>query len=83
MTIHLKPDLEAILKAQVEIGNYASIEEALEAAVRSLIRANIDPNDDLSWAKPYLDEADAEIAAGRTLSHDEVWADLEQRLGKL
>ena len=54
MTIHLKPDLEAILKAQVEIGNYASIEEALEAAVRSLIRANIDPNEDLSWAKPFL-----------------------------
>lgn len=79
MNIELKPDLEAILAEQVRSGHFASIEEALEAAVRGLAA---DAQGDLSWAKPYLDEADKDIAEGRTVSHDEVWARMEKRFGK-
>lgn len=84
MTIHLRPDLEALLKAQVDLGTYSSIEAALEAAVRTLVEFNSDdvgPDEDLSWAKPLLEEAERDIQAGRVKSHDEVWAAIEQRFG--
>ncbi len=84
MTIHLRPDLEALLKMQVDLGNYPSIEAALEAAVRAFAEADTDlvPEDaDLSWAKPYLEEADRDIAEGRVRPHGEVWADIEKRFG--
>ncbi len=82
MTIHLKPDLEAILRAQVAAGNFASIEEALEAAILGLAADAQEPDGDLSWAKPYLAEAEADIAAGRTVGHEDVWARINQRFGK-
>ncbi len=80
MNVRLKPDLEAILKKHVATGDFLSIEEALEAAVRGL-DANV-PGD-LSWAKPYLAEADVDIAAGRTVSEDEAFSELEHRYGKI
>ncbi len=82
MLIELKPRIEALLKAQVAAGHYASIEDALTAAV-----LGASPSDeklgDLSWARSQLDEADAAIAAGRTHTEEETFADLERRLGKL
>ncbi len=83
MTIHLKPGLEAILQAQVAAGNFASVEEALEAAVLRLAAADDEPDGDLSWAKPLLDEADKAIEEGRTVSEADAFAELEQRYGKL
>ena len=38
---------------------------------------------DLSWVKPYLDEARAEIACGETISLEEFNAHAEERLSKL
>ena len=82
MLIELKPRIEALLKAQVAAGHYASIEDALTAAV-----LGASPGDeklgDLSWARPHLAEADAAIAEGRTHSEDETFANLERRFGKL
>ncbi len=85
MTIHVKPDLEAILKAHVDCGNYPSVEAALEAAVRALGDPEADASaeeDDLSWAKPLLAEAEHDFAEGRTLSHDEMWTSIMNRYGK-
>ena len=79
MTIHVKPHLEAELKAQVDAGNFPDVEAALEAAILSL-HADID-DDDIAWMKPLLDEAEAGIAKHGTLSHEEVWARLEARRG--
>jgi hypothetical protein len=39
--------------------------------------------EDLSWVKPYLDEARAEIARGETISLEEFNAHVEERLSKL
>ena len=85
MTIHVKPHLEAVLRAQVDAGNFPSVEEALEAAILALEDAaagddDLD-DDDLDWMKPLLDEAEADIAAGRTLSHKEVWDELKKSWG--
>ena len=79
MNIRLKPDLEAILKKHVVAGDFLSVEDALAAAIQGLDAA---VPGDLSWAKPYLAEADADIEAGRTRPHDEVWADIEKHIGK-
>ena len=87
MTIHLRPDLEAILQTKVAEGHFESVEATLEVAVRGLTQPTaadeIDPDEDLSWAKPYLAEADKAIAEGRTHSEEEAFAELEQRYGKL
>ena len=79
MTIAVKPHLEAVLKAQVDAGNFADVEAALEAAIMAL-HADID-DDEIAWMKPLLDEAEAGIAEHGTLSHAEVWARLEKRRG--
>lgn len=71
MTIHLRPDLEAILQAQVAAGRFESVDAALEAAIQGMAMAQ----GDLSWATPFLAEADADIAAGRVRTHAQVWAD--------
>ena len=76
MTIHVKPHLEAVLKAQVDAGHYPDVESALEAAVMAL-GADVD-DADIEWMKPLLDEAEANVAAQGSLPEDEVWA----RLGK-
>ena len=82
MTIHVRPDLAAILEQQVAAGHFKTVEDALEAAILGLA---IEPEDDhdLSWAKPYLAEADKAIAEGRTFTEEETFAELEQRYGKL
>jgi Arc/MetJ-type ribon-helix-helix transcriptional regulator len=77
MTIHVKPHLEAVLKAQVDAGHYPDVEAALEAAILAL-HADID-DDDIAWVKPLIDEAEAEIAVKGTLSSEEVQAHFEKR----
>ncbi len=79
MTIHLKPDLQVMLEAEVASGRFLSVEDALEAAVRGLAGK---ARDDLTWAGPYLAVADADVAAGRTRTHEEVWARIEERIGR-
>ena len=82
MTIHVKPHLEAVLKAQVDAGNFADVEAALEAAILALDDPLAEDGDlsdaDADWVKPLLDEAEADFAAGRSLSHDEVLALLQK-----
>ena len=80
MTIHVKPHLEAVLKAEVDAGNFSNVEEALEAAIMSL-HTDIDDGD-IAWMKQFADEAEADVAAHGTLSHKEVWADLRRRRAK-
>ena len=82
MTIHVRPDLAAILEKQVAAGHFDTVEEALEAAILGL-EIDAASDDDLAWAKPFLAEADKAIAEGRTLSEADTFADLEKRFGKL
>ena len=44
MTIHVKPHLEAVLRAQVDAGNFPDVEAALEAEILSL-HADVDDDD--------------------------------------
>ncbi len=72
MAITLTPEQEAWCETHVANGDFASV----EAAARQLIDERIaeraaEENDDLAWAKPYVDEARAAVARGDALSLEE------------
>ena len=66
MTITLDPDQEAWLEARVASGDFASVEEAARRLIAERIAELVlEENDDMAWAKPYVDEALAEVERGR------------------
>ena len=77
MEIKLTPKQEAWLAAHVSAGAYATVEEAVQSLLDERIAEEQD--DDLEWAKPYLDEARAEIERGEGISHDNFKAFLDQK----
>ena len=84
MTITLNPEQEAWLETRVASGDFASV----EAAARQLIDERIaeralEDGDDLAWAKPYIDEALAEIARGDEITLEEHKARNAARLAAL
>jgi len=81
MTITLTPEQQKRLEAAVAAGQFASVEEAVRFAVDHLVLSDAE-RDDLSWAKPYLDEARAQIARGETVPPEEVFAETDVWLKK-
>jgi antitoxin ParD1/3/4 len=84
MAISLTPEQQARLAAHVARGDFPSV----EAAVRQLIDERIaecaaEERNDLAWAKPYVDEALADVAHGKILSRDEHRARNAARLAAL
>lgn len=84
MTVTLTPEQQAWLRAHVERGEFASIEEA----VRQLIDERIaeiaaEGSDDLAWARPYVDEALADIARGDVITIEEHEARNDARLAAM
>jgi antitoxin ParD1/3/4 len=72
MTITLSPEQVAQLQAFVTRGEFASIEDAARQLIdERLAERSIEENDDLSWAKPYVDEALAELARGEGMTLEE------------
>jgi antitoxin ParD1/3/4 len=72
MPITLTPAQEAWCKIHGANGDFAVV----EAAARQLIDEQIaesaaEGSDDLAWAKPYVDEALAEVARGKFVSLEE------------
>jgi Arc/MetJ-type ribon-helix-helix transcriptional regulator len=82
MTITLTPEQQKRLEAAVAEGQFASVEEAVRWAVDQLVLTGEELGD-LSWAKPYLDEARAQIARGDSISLEEFNAHVDERLSKL
>jgi antitoxin ParD1/3/4 len=80
MTITLTPEQQKRLEAAVAAGQFASVEEAVRCAVDRMVA---DEFGDLSWAKPYLDEARASIARGESISLEDFNAHVDERLSKL
>jgi antitoxin ParD1/3/4 len=72
MTITLRPDQEAWLRARVADGDSASVEAAAHRLFDRVIaeEAYVEP-DDMGWAKPLVEEARAAVARGEFLSLDE------------
>ena len=74
MKIELKPETSRLLSLQIADGLFATVEDAVHAAVLGLPAVE----QDLSWAAPYLAAADADIEAGRTFSEAETFAEIDE-----
>ena len=84
MDIHIKPELESWLRAEVERGAFPSIDSAVEhtvalarsqeAAVRAL---------DLSWTRVLIEQAEASIAGGKGVVAEEAVERIEEHLKTL
>jgi len=79
-TVKLTPAQEAWLEAQVAEGRLPSIEDGVRSAVADLMTI---ANDDLAWAKPYVDEARASVARGDVATGETVLANLRRRIAQL
>lgn len=71
---------EAWLEAQVAEGRLPSVDDAVRSAVADMMTIS---NDDLAWAKPYVDEARASVARGDVSTGEAVLARLRQRIALL
>lgn len=79
MTITLRPDQQKWLEDQVAAGRFASVDDAV-AIVADLMEA---ADDDLAWAKPYVEEARAAAARGEVVSLEDALADIDAHLASL
>ena len=72
MTITLTPEQQARLEAYVARGDFPSIEDAARQLIEERLNERaIEEEDDLSWAKPYIDEALAAVARGDVMTLEE------------
>lgn len=84
MTITLKPDQEARIRIRVARGDFASVEEAARQLIdEALVERALEESDDMTWARPYVDEALAEVARGEEISLEEHKARNAARLAAL
>lgn len=83
MTISLTPDQQAWIAARVARGDYPSLEAAALQLIDERIAEREIEADDLSWARPYVDEALAGVARGDVLSRDDHRARNAARLAAL
>jgi len=84
MTITLNPDQEARIRIRVARGDFASVEEAARQLIdEALVERALEESDDMTWARPYVDEALAEVARGEEISLEEHKARNAARLAAL
>ena len=80
MTITLPPGLQKWLEAQVAAGRFSSVDDAIAVAVADLMAID---EDNLAWAKPFIDEARAAAARGEVVPLDDALADIDACLATL
>ena len=80
MNITLPTEQQKWLEAEVAAGSFHSISDAVAVAVAELMSIG---DDDLAWAKPYVEEARASVARGDAISGDEFFKRLETKLDLL
>ena len=84
MTINLHPDQEARLKTRVENGDFVSVEEAARQLIEeALVERSLAESDDMAWAKPYVDEALAQVERGEVMTLEEHEARNDARLAAM
>ena len=80
MTITLPREQQKWLEAQVAAGNYESVEQAVASIVAEHMQLDVD---DLSWAKPLVDEARESLARGEGMTLDECRRNMDEKLAAL
>ena len=79
MKVQLSDKTHAWIQAEIAAGHYTDESEALDALVDLHQAAQPSPEADLTWAKPFLDEAQADIDAGRLVDGEQVHAKLRRQ----
>jgi antitoxin ParD1/3/4 len=80
MNIPLTSEQMAWLQGKVASGQFNSIEEAAVAAINDTMAGE---TDDLSWARPLVDEARGSVERGEFLTHDQFRSFLAEERRKL
>jgi antitoxin ParD1/3/4 len=84
MTITLHPDQIAWLEARVARGDFASLEDAARQLIDERIAERaLEESDDMAWAKPYVEEALAEVERGEVITLEEHEARNDARLAAM
>jgi antitoxin ParD1/3/4 len=84
MTVTLHPDQEEWLKTRVASGDFVSVEEAARQLIDERIaEREAEESDEMEWAKPYVDEALAEVERGDVIPLEEHEARNEARLAAM
>jgi antitoxin ParD1/3/4 len=69
MTIRLTPSQEEWIRDRVASGAFASVEDAARQLIDDRIaEIRLLENDDMAWAKPFVDEAREAVARGDILT---------------
>lgn len=76
MQIELDEEQRQWLEARISAGEYASLDEAVAAAVR-LLMLDDQSDEELASAQPLIDEGLAQVEQGSSLSEYEVMARVE------
>jgi Arc/MetJ-type ribon-helix-helix transcriptional regulator len=74
------PEQPRWLEAEVAAGRIASVEDAVRLAVDLIMPVD---TSDLSWARPYLDEARGQVARGEYVEHSDLKRELAERIKSL
>ena len=74
MNIKLPREQSDWLETQVAAGHFASVDDAVALAVADFMAIG---DDDLTWARPYVDEARAAASRGEVVSVDDATDDIE------
>ena len=83
MSISLTPEQQVWLNAHVARGDFASVEEAVRQLLDERIVERAIEEDDLAWAKPCVDEAQAEVGRGEFVTFEEHEARMDALLASL
>jgi len=77
MTVNLPREQQEWLEAQVKAGAYDSVEEAVARIVAEPMHLDIE---DLSWAKPLVEEERASLDQGEGMTLEEHHKRIAERL---
>jgi antitoxin ParD1/3/4 len=76
MRIDLDDKYREWLRARIAAGDYATIEEAVAAAIERMMLDD-GPDDDDAWARPLVEEGLSQLDRGESFSHEDVFAHIE------
>ncbi|MBV8770445.1 MAG: hypothetical protein JO094_16305 [Hyphomicrobiales bacterium] len=84
MILTLTPEQEAWLAAHVASGDFASTEDAIRRMIAAgmVERAELE-QDDLTWAKAYVDEAIADVERGEVSTLEDHDTRIDALMSKL
>jgi len=77
MNISLPPAQQAWLEAKIAAGDFASFEDAVQHMIAERMAFEAD---DMAWAKPYVEEARADVERGNIMTLEEHRARMDDLL---